>query len=565
MIDGNMKNIIQNKYILYTRKSTEEDDRQVLSIESQTNELKSLAKKLGLTIIKTISESKSAKDIGRIGFNEVLEIITNGKADGILCWKMDRLSRNPIDSGRIQYMLQKSSIKSIQTIDKEYLPEDNVLLSSIEFGMSNEYIRMLSVNVKRGLKTKAEKGWYPGKAKSGYLNEQDREKGDARIIEDPIGFPLLKRALEEMLTGLYRPSQVHNKLINEWGYRSPKRRKSGGGPLALSTFYSILSDTFYCGEYEYPVGSGNWYKGSHTPMITPAQFDRLQEIIGKKDNPRPRIKNSPDNAFYGLLKCHSCGSSITPDTKIQTICAKCKHKFSSIHKTACPKCGTEISDMKNPVTSKYTYYGCTKRRNSFCSQASFEGKELDKQVIELLKTITISENMKNWYISQLNEISANEVDNQTQTRKALQENFNNIQKRLGNLLNLKISPQNTNGEVLNDEDYIREKLKLNKEAEQIKEKIEDTEDRSKKWMNSAVDAFNFACYAKYHYENGDIEAKKAILLGLSTNLLIKDKKILISLPKHLELICSANSKIRELGIKTEPEFLGLDKEKTGLL
>lgn len=189
MLDGNMKNETHKKYILYTRKSTKDDDRQVLSIESQTNELKNLAKRLGLVIVKTISESKSAKDVGRPGFNEVIGVITAGQADGVLCWKMDRLSRNPIDSGQIQYLLQKGKIQSIQTIDKEYKPEDNVLLSSIEFGMSNEYIRMLSVNVKRGLKTKAEKGWYPGKAKSGYLNEQDREKGDAKIIEDPIGFP----------------------------------------------------------------------------------------------------------------------------------------------------------------------------------------------------------------------------------------------------------------------------------------------------------------------------------------------------------------------------------------
>jgi len=560
-----IKNQQNNRYILYVRKSSEEDDKQLLSIESQTNELKALAAKLGITIVKTISESKSAKNIGRPGFNEMIDLIQRGNAESILCWKMDRLSRNPRDSGNIQYLLQEGFIKKIQTIDKTYLPEDNVLLSSIELGMSNEYIRALSINVKRGLKTKAEKGWYPGVAKPGYLNDKYCDKGEKKILEDPIGFPLIKKAFDEMLTGLYRPSQVHKKLTENWGYRSPKRKKSGGKPLAISTLYRIFSDTFYCGEYEYPLESGNWYKGLHTPMITPDQFDKLQKILGKKDNPRPRLKQSPSSAFYGMFRCYDCGSMITPDTKVQTICTKCKHKFSSKHQTACPKCGVEIAKMKNPVHIQYTYYGCTKNKDKLCSQPSFESKALDKQIVSLLDNITISENLKTWYINQISELSKTEVSSQAQIRKALQDNYNDCQARLGILLDLRISPQNINGEVINDNEFIEKKNKIIKESEHIKEKMDDIDGHASKWMELAIDTFNFACYAKYHYEHGDIEVRKAILLGLSSNLLIKDKKVIISLPKHLELINNSNNKIKELGIKFEPEVSGSDNKKTSSL
>ena len=380
-----------------------------------------------------------------------------------------------------------------------------------------------------------------------------------------MGFPLIKRAFEEMLTGLYRPSQIYKKLTDDWGYGTPKRKKSGGKPLAISTLYTIFSDTFYCGEYEYPVRSGNWYKGLHTPMITPAQFDKLQEILGKKDNPRPRLKQSPNSAFYGLFRCGDCGSMITPDTKTQTICTKCKLKFSSKHKTACPKCKLEIAKMKNPVNLKYTYYGCTKNKNKSCSQASIENKVLNKQIVNLLENITISENLKTWYINQVSEVSKNEVRSQVQIRKALQENYNDCQARLGNLLDLRISPQNINGEVISDKEFIENKIRITKESELIKEKMNDIDNQAEKWMELAIDTFNFACYAKYHYENGDIETKKAILLGLSSNLLIKDQKVLISLPKHLELINSSNNKIRELGIKFEPRIFGSDNKKTSSL
>ena len=51
------------KYFLYARKSTEDEDRQVLSIEAQIDELKAVAKNEGLEIIEVLTELKSAKAI----------------------------------------------------------------------------------------------------------------------------------------------------------------------------------------------------------------------------------------------------------------------------------------------------------------------------------------------------------------------------------------------------------------------------------------------------------------------------------------------------------------------
>ena len=64
--------------------------------------------------------------------------------------KIDRLARNPVDGGQIQWLLQNSVIAHIQTHDRGYFPTDNVLMMSVEFGMANQYIRDLSVNTARG-------------------------------------------------------------------------------------------------------------------------------------------------------------------------------------------------------------------------------------------------------------------------------------------------------------------------------------------------------------------------------------------------------------------------------
>jgi DNA invertase Pin-like site-specific DNA recombinase len=126
-------------YFLYCRKSTDMEDRQVLSIDAQLSELRAFAKLENLHIIETFIEKRSAKVPGRPIFTDMLSRIEKGEAQGVICWKLDRLARNPIDGGQISWMLQCGKIQYIQTHDRNYLPADNVLMMNVEFGMANQF------------------------------------------------------------------------------------------------------------------------------------------------------------------------------------------------------------------------------------------------------------------------------------------------------------------------------------------------------------------------------------------------------------------------------------------
>src|SRR3990167_1794652 len=166
-----MRYTLSMRYFLYARKSTDTEDKQVLSIEAQLSELRALARRDDLEILEEFIEKRSAKIPGRPVFEEMMRRVERGEARGIVCWKIDRLSRNPVDSGRISWMLQRGVIQQIQTHDRTYLPQDNVLIMSVEFGMANEYIRQLSANTARGLRQKARNGHYPSVPPIGYLND----------------------------------------------------------------------------------------------------------------------------------------------------------------------------------------------------------------------------------------------------------------------------------------------------------------------------------------------------------------------------------------------------------
>ena len=137
------------RYFLYARKSTDVEDKQVLSIEGQLAELCALSKRERLKIADEFVEKQGAKMPGRPVFNEMMKRIQKGEARGIVCWKLDRLARNPVDGGQIQWLLQENTIQHIRAHDRSYYPTDNVLMMSVEFGMANQFIRDLSSNVKR--------------------------------------------------------------------------------------------------------------------------------------------------------------------------------------------------------------------------------------------------------------------------------------------------------------------------------------------------------------------------------------------------------------------------------
>ncbi len=147
--------LVNDNYFLYARKSTDVEDKQVLSIEAQLTELRALAKEQDLSIACEFVEKQSAKSLGRPVFSEMMSRIEKGEAQGLVCWKLDRLARNPVDGGQISWFLQRGIIQHIQTNERSYRSTDNVLLMSVEFGMANQFILDLSNNTKRGLREKS--------------------------------------------------------------------------------------------------------------------------------------------------------------------------------------------------------------------------------------------------------------------------------------------------------------------------------------------------------------------------------------------------------------------------
>ena len=102
------------KYIIYARRSTEDKERQQLSIPSQLEETKKFANTVGLDVVDTLFESKTAKKPGRKVFNKLLDLVSSGVADGIIAWHPDRLARNAVDAGQIMHLLDTGKLLDLK-------------------------------------------------------------------------------------------------------------------------------------------------------------------------------------------------------------------------------------------------------------------------------------------------------------------------------------------------------------------------------------------------------------------------------------------------------------------
>lgn len=508
-----MEKKIENKikYFIYARKSSEAEDKQVASIDAQIEELTRLARSENLEIIKVFSEAQSAKAPGRPIFNDMIQRVYNREAQGIICWKLDRLARNPVDGGTINWMLQQGAIQHIRSFERSYFPTDNVLMMSVEFGMANQFVRDLSVNVKRGLRKKVSDGWLPGVAPAGYLNTPNLEKGYKVIVEDAERFPLVRRMWDLMLTGNYTPPRILKIANQEWGYRTVQRRREGGKPMSRSGIYKLFTNPFYYGYFEFPVGSGNWVKGEHKPMITEEEYQLVQAILGRKGKPAPKRHLF---AFTGLMKCASCGSSITAEEKIK------RQKNGNVH--------------------HYIYYHCTKKKNPECTEKCVEVKELHRQINETLDSISISEEFKDWAIKYLHEVRKGEAVAKQTVFQNKQKELKTITEQLGALLLKYTSANNSSGQLISDEEYQAFKSGLLKRKESIESDLRTQGVQLEQWLELSERTFNFARYARSWFLNGDSDVRRSILACLGSNLLVEGGKLSIQLRPTFKAIFENN-------------------------
>lgn len=345
------------RYCLYARKSTESEERQVLSIDSQIKEMLELAEREKLEIVTIKRESHSAKETGtRPVFNEIVEEIKQNKFNGIMTWAPDRISRNAGDLGKIVDLMDSGALLEIRTFGQKFSnnPNEKFLLMILGSQAKLENDNR-GINVKRGLRTRVEMGLWPGVAPLGYLNQKLMDK-KCQILVDPYRAPVIKKMFEKIAYEHYSGRKIYNWLKHELNFYT-----RGNKPLTLSGIYRILDNSFYYGVFESPRGSGNWYTGKHEPIITQELYEKAK-IQLKRDQ---IIRENHEFSFTKLFTCGYCGSGISAEEKYK--------------------------QLKDGTHARYVYYSCSRARDRNCKNKYIREEELIIELLKILDKVNINE------------------------------------------------------------------------------------------------------------------------------------------------------------------------------
>ncbi len=531
------------KCFLYGRKSTDTEDKQVLSLDNQVSEMKSLALKLGINIVDVILESKSAKEPeARPAFNAMLKRIEKGEANGIICWKINRLARNFVDGGKIIHMLQSGKIAYIQTHSGVYKPADNIMMMAVELGMSNQYVKDLSTDVKRSQRYKASLGWFPASVlPPGYAHRGKGKLGDQIVRSDSFG--IVKVLWKKMISGQYSVPDIKRE-----GDALGLKNKSGQ-IYSRASYYNIFTNPFYYGHFEWNDEEGNkgQFIGKHEVMVSEYEFNTVQRLLGRRG--KPTKINTYTFPFRGNIHCGECGCSITAERKVHARCPKCKEKFSMRISTACPRCGTDASDMKGLKVVDKTYYRCTQKRGA-CAQPYMESAELEAQILAEVQKIHIEKDFYEWAIEGIKYLHRNEIDDQEHIVQQNRKRETELMKKLDNLVMMRAS-----GEI-SSEQLLATRGVVEKELNDVRYTSQQVHERAIDWAGIANGYLDFATHAKEKLTSNDPQAKKEVLEGLGSNLTLKDKKLSICLPAALLGIKNVSNVAESLNARLEPQRIG---------
>ncbi|MDX1953471.1 MAG: recombinase family protein [Verrucomicrobiota bacterium] len=330
------------RYFLYLRKSTDEEDRQVLSLPAQEFEVQQIAISQGLIIADTVSESKSARKIGRPEFARMLARIDYGEANAILCWRLNRLARNIEEGGQLITRMQDGRIKELRTCEKSYGVRD-VLILAVEFGLASQFSSELSDNVKRGNSAKLRRGEWPGPKPDGYLYNHKLRN----IVPDPQKAPIIRKLFEIFATGEYSLTSF-GEVIEREGLA-----RKGAKPRGKYSTWWMLTNPLYMGVM---VWNKEAFEGKFQPIIDPALFKKVQAVLEHGSAPR-HTRKQVCFPFRRTFRC-SCGSMIT-------------------------------AQLGRGRGGTYRYYRCT-RKNGFCGEPYLQEGAVLKQSAAILSAIRYS-------------------------------------------------------------------------------------------------------------------------------------------------------------------------------
>ncbi len=283
---------------IYTRVSTDNQaEKEFSSCEAQEQKIRSfIASQNDWQVFKVYSDGGySGATIERSALQQLLSDLKKEKIDIILVYKIDRLTRSPKDFYQLIEFFDQSKIDFISITERfDTSTPAGRLLRNIMLTFSQFERELTSERTKDKLLERAKKGMC-----NGGITPYGYARKDKKLVINYKESEEIKSIFETYIeTGSLAETYNHLKK------QGIKNRL--GKNFSKTNLGYILRNQLYIGKVQH---LGEFYDGIHEPVVSKEIFDMVQKIRKEK---RKNFRVYKNFIFGGLMKCESCGSSMTP-------------------------------------------------------------------------------------------------------------------------------------------------------------------------------------------------------------------------------------------------------------
>ncbi|MHB8899153.1 MAG: recombinase family protein [Thermoguttaceae bacterium] len=350
---------MSKRYVALARVSSREQEREGFSLDVQEAALLRYAEQHDGSIVKLFRIAETAtKSQERKAFKEMLAYARKNADElaGILVYKIDRAARNLFDYVELERLEVEHGLELISVSQPtENSPSGRMMRRTLA-NMAAFYTEQQSLDVKEGLAKRVESGLFVGLAPFGYRNV--RKDGRSLVEVDLVDGPKVARIFHLYAYQGHTLDSLKEKLVEEGIVFSDRQPR-----FCRSKLHLILRDRAYIGEVSF---RGQWYPGTHRPLVDRATWDRVQVLLGDK------VYRSHELTYAGdLIACGHCGHPITGERKFKkTKAGETEYVYTAAPATIPP--GTPASGSRRPnstARSSPCLRGCasTMRRSAIGS------------------------------------------------------------------------------------------------------------------------------------------------------------------------------------------------------
>ncbi len=502
--DDSRVDITKLKYVLYARKSTDDPQRQIRTIDHQIDECRIMAKRLGIKIAAIVQEKKSAKKPNqRPEFNKILKGIQDKKYDAILAWNPDRLARNMKEGGEIIDMVDENIIKDMKFVTHHFTSDANgKMLLGMAFVLSKQYSDKLSQDVTRGVIKGLKEGKSAGTPKHGYIRT---EEGIYR--PDGKNFELISEAWIMRKDG--KSLKTIATHMNKQGYARVYKDKAEKAGKKVFMSDKILSDRVFDDPFFYGIliqkGKSIDLRDLPNYNFSPATdedtYNYVQSLSGRRSvKDRKRLVFKP---LINMVICAYCNKTMYPQT---------------------PLSGRKI-EKKRILSYRCDNPYCVRKNKEFRLHQSVRAIVIFNFMYDMLKNIKVSQKDYDQLCNKLSSINSTKQQELTIKIHSTQGALKNVEQEIKNrsLKIVNLDPSSTiykiNETRVKELDIQSDNLlnKLGTYQEQLTSPEED--------MMSFKDFLNVTRNADLYLKAADVAAKDRIARLIYLNVAVDDQNV----------------------------------------